>query len=139
MRTSCFADMLGIVIEALENKIVTKDFKESISLEICSCQWGVKILFLLPFPVLHSLFLSSTYIWYFLTNNWCFGVRSQVVLLSMWDDFIKNEAQQISINMHSYPVIICQSIKVNNYNSNSALPSCYFKLHLHNHLEHWIC
>ncbi|XP_027076801.1 replication protein A 70 kDa DNA-binding subunit D-like [Coffea arabica] len=40
----------------------------------------------------------------------------QTVLLSLWDDFLTNEGQQLLSNLHSYPVIIARRIKVNNYN-----------------------
>ncbi|XP_071912497.1 replication protein A 70 kDa DNA-binding subunit B-like isoform X2 [Coffea arabica] len=41
--------------------------------------------------------------------------ESQTVLLSLWDDFLANEGQQLLSNLHSYPVIIVRRIKVNNY------------------------
>ncbi|XP_071933262.1 replication protein A 70 kDa DNA-binding subunit B-like [Coffea arabica] len=47
---------------------------------------------------------------------YCLHVRSQAVMLSMWDDFIKNEGQQIIAEIGNYPVIICRRLKVNNYN-----------------------
>ena len=55
-----------------------------------------------------SYFLSITCI-----NN---DYRSQTVLLSLWDDFLANEGQQLLSNLHSYPDIIARRIKVNNYN-----------------------
>ncbi|XP_027127757.1 replication protein A 70 kDa DNA-binding subunit D-like [Coffea arabica] len=40
----------------------------------------------------------------------------QTLFLSLWDDFLTNEGQQLLSNLHSYPVIIARRIKVKNYN-----------------------
>ncbi|XP_071916183.1 replication protein A 70 kDa DNA-binding subunit B-like [Coffea arabica] len=50
--------------------------------------------------------------------------ESQIVLLSLWDDFVNNEGQVILNNMQSYPVIIGRRLKVNNYNGVS-LPTWF--------------
>nr|XP_027120642.1 replication protein A 70 kDa DNA-binding subunit B-like [Coffea arabica] len=76
-----FTDVLGIVIEAQDSRIINKNFKESVVQK------------------------------FVLVNE-----QSQTVMLSMWDDFIKNEGQQILSDIHNYPVIICRRLKVSNYN-----------------------
>nr|XP_027062744.1 replication protein A 70 kDa DNA-binding subunit B-like [Coffea arabica] len=38
--------------------------------------------------------------------------KCQTVLLSLWDDFLTNEGQQLLSNLNSYPVIIARRIKV---------------------------
>ena len=55
-----------------------------------------------------SYYLLITYI-----NNY---YRCQTLFLSLWDDFLTNEGQQLLSNLHSYPVIIARRIKVKNYN-----------------------
>ncbi|XP_027171557.1 replication protein A 70 kDa DNA-binding subunit B-like [Coffea eugenioides] len=74
-------DVLGIVIEAQDRRVINKHFKESVVQK------------------------------FVLVNE-----QSQAVILSMWDDFIKNEGQQIIAEIGNYPVVICRRLKVNNYN-----------------------
>ncbi|XP_071918920.1 replication protein A 70 kDa DNA-binding subunit D-like [Coffea arabica] len=44
------------------------------------------------------------------------NVRSQTILLSLWDDFLNNEGQVLLNNMQSSAVIIGRKLKVSNYN-----------------------
>ncbi|XP_027060683.2 replication protein A 70 kDa DNA-binding subunit D-like [Coffea arabica] len=77
-------DVLAIVIETLEKKTITTNYRESVVQK------------------------------FVLVNE-----ELQTVVLSMWDDFIKNEGEQIISAMNNYPVIIARRIKVNNYNGVS--------------------
>ncbi|XP_027118638.1 replication protein A 70 kDa DNA-binding subunit B-like [Coffea arabica] len=42
--------------------------------------------------------------------------ESQTVLLSLWDNFLANEGEDMLSKLHSYPVIIARRVRVNNYN-----------------------
>lgn len=74
-------DVLGVVINALERKTITKNSKQT--------------------DVQKFVLLNE---------------ESQTVLLSLWDNFLHNEGQELLSKLHSYPVIIGRRIKVNNYN-----------------------
>ena len=117
-----FADVLGVVISSLAMKTITRNSRQSnvqkfvLLNEECAVFLSLFTLFYWSyriFPIALKLFCPAFYA----------NVRSQTVLLSLWDDFLNNEGRILLNNMHSYPVIIGRRLKVNNYN---GLLTCFF-------------
>ena len=117
--------MLGVVISSLAKKTITKNSKQSnvqkfvLLNEECEMSFyhatNLFYCLCLVFPIALNHFHPEFYV----------NVRSQTVLLSLWDDFLNNEGQVLLNNMQSYPVIIGRRLKVTNYN---GLLNCCFSV-----------